>query len=469
MGPYKVYMRLGKRARRLRPVKEISVGLHSTDIDLGPEEKALTFSTADEALKIMQKAYTTGPGRSYTIKDSKGRVYYHVGVDGAVKVGKAYRDATGDMSHSPKIGSRSNPRNGFSVLVVAPEASPLIWGAWKADLAKQGVQVREVRRGVDGDEFKAVYLFTFDKSWTIPKLKRWLKSKRYKAIAIGEKPSDLLDEGGVMRTRKNQRGKGKASKKWTVWAEYGGRRYVYSHVPGQPKVGSYSRDFYAASNTAVPYDSRLEAERAALMLLSTGQVASGADMLVKSPSGTFFYAVERAGRKGNVGKSPIIGSGDKAMIEHMVAKYVKAHHTPEEAIIILRGKMKAGAWDALTPAQKRAVTAHIQKTQKANTRLYQSVMGGGWGYTGQRKNPEGAAVEVLKRSRDREAEGKARAKAAEADIRAKMDPDRFQPTWALKNMIKALEIGPWQNTVADWQRYYEAKYILRLRRSRRRR
>lgn len=83
-----------------------------------------------------------------------------------------------------------------------------------------------------------------------------------------------------------------------------------------------------------------------------------------------------------------------------------------------------------------------------------------------RLNP-GAADDVWKRSQDREAEGKRRAHEAEADIRAKMIPvDRYQPSWAIRNMIRALEIHSWQNTVQDWQRYYEAKYILRLRRSR---
>jgi len=74
-----------------------------------------------------------------------------------------------------------------------------------------------------------------------------------------------------------------------------------------------------------------------------------------------------------------------------------------------------------------------------------------------------AAVEA------RRQEGKRRAATTEAAIRSKMDPDRYQPTWAMRNMIKALEIAPYLNTVDDWQRYYEARYIQRLRRARRRR
>lgn len=61
----------------------------------------------------------------------------------------------------------------------------------------------------------------------------------------------------------------------------------------------------------------------------------------------------------------------------------------------------------------------------------------------------------------REAEGKARAKANEAELREK--EYRCQPSWALRNMVKALKIMEWENTVDDWQRYYEAKYILRIR------
>ena len=40
---------------------------------------------------------------------------------------------------------------------------------------------------------------------------------------------------------------------------------------------------------------------------------------------------------------------------------------------------------------------------------------------------------------------------------------RMQATPMYRNMIKALEIHPWQNTTEDWQRYFEAKFILKLR------
>lgn len=41
--------------------------------------------------------------------------------------------------------------------------------------------------------------------------------------------------------------------------------------------------------------------------------------------------------------------------------------------------------------------------------------------------------------------------------------DRFQPSWALKNMIKALSIHSWLNTQEEWQRYFESKIILKVR------
>jgi hypothetical protein len=37
--------------------------------------------------------------------------------------------------------------------------------------------------------------------------------------------------------------------------------------------------------------------------------------------------------------------------------------------------------------------------------------------------------------------------------------DRYQASWAMNNMIRALEMHPWLNTVDDWQRYFEAKII----------
>ena len=38
-----------------------------------------------------------------------------------------------------------------------------------------------------------------------------------------------------------------------------------------------------------------------------------------------------------------------------------------------------------------------------------------------------------------------------------------QPTWALKNMVKALQMLPWRNTVEDEQRLIAAKIVLKER------
>jgi hypothetical protein len=38
-----------------------------------------------------------------------------------------------------------------------------------------------------------------------------------------------------------------------------------------------------------------------------------------------------------------------------------------------------------------------------------------------------------------------------------------QPTWALKNMVKALNMLPWRNTVEDEQRLIAAKIVLKDR------
>ncbi len=38
-----------------------------------------------------------------------------------------------------------------------------------------------------------------------------------------------------------------------------------------------------------------------------------------------------------------------------------------------------------------------------------------------------------------------------------------QPTWALKNMVKALKMLPWRNTAEDELRLQAAKVVLRER------
>jgi hypothetical protein len=48
-----------------------------------------------------------------------------------------------------------------------------------------------------------------------------------------------------------------------------------------------------------------------------------------------------------------------------------------------------------------------------------------------------------------------------------LERDRFQASHFLRNMVKALEIHSWQNTLGEWQRYYAAKIILYVRRYRR--
>ena len=38
-----------------------------------------------------------------------------------------------------------------------------------------------------------------------------------------------------------------------------------------------------------------------------------------------------------------------------------------------------------------------------------------------------------------------------------------QPTWALKNMVKALKMLPWRNTAEDLERLTAAKIVLKDR------
>jgi hypothetical protein len=64
---------------------------------------------------------------------------------------------------------------------------------------------------------------------------------------------------------------------------------------------------------------------------------------------------------------------------------------------------------------------------------------------------------------------KAKGKAAAEKNRAHLERtvkthDRFQASWALKNMIRALNMMTWKNTVDDWQRLFEAEIIMKARR-----
>lgn len=41
--------------------------------------------------------------------------------------------------------------------------------------------------------------------------------------------------------------------------------------------------------------------------------------------------------------------------------------------------------------------------------------------------------------------------------------DRFQASWAMRNMVKALNLHVWRNTLEDWQRLFETQIILAAR------
>lgn len=68
-------------------------------------------------------------------------------------------------------------------------------------------------------------------------------------------------------------------------------------------------------------------------------------------------------------------------------------------------------------------------------------------------------------SEEKKEKGKDRAEARKAYL--EKNEYRMQATPYLKNMIKALEIHPWLNTIDDWQRYHEAKMIIKIRSSKR--
>lgn len=54
-------------------------------------------------------------------------------------------------------------------------------------------------------------------------------------------------------------------------------------------------------------------------------------------------------------------------------------------------------------------------------------------------------------------------KSAPLLLRQIQSRDRYQASWALRNMVKALALHSWNNTAEDWKRYYEAQIILKIR------
>ncbi len=90
------------------------------------------------------------------------------------------------------------------------------------------------------------------------------------------------------------------------------------------------------------------------------------------------------------------------------------------------------------------------------------------------KNPEevhgfgDAAKGIWARTDAKKAEGKRLAEANRAHIEKMVASGRYGASVPTLNMIKALKMHSWQNTVADWQRLFEAEMIVKLARAKKR-
>lgn len=78
--------------------------------------------------------------------------------------------------------------------------------------------------------------------------------------------------------------------------------------------------------------------------------------------------------------------------------------------------------------------------------------------------------DIFERTEERRRKGKRYAELNRSRLEHEVKTrDRFQQGVFMRNMIKALEIHPWLNSVEDWQRYYEAKIVQAARRKPRKR
>jgi hypothetical protein len=94
-------------------------------------------------------------------------------------------------------------------------------------------------------------------------------------------------------------------------------------------------------------------------------------------------------------------------------------------------------------------------TKIAKTPFYEKV----------KNNPEET---IFERTEKRKAQGKALANSPERKKWIEANLHRMQSGTFARNMIKALELHSYQNTVEDWQRYFETKYAqsLKIKRTR---
>jgi hypothetical protein len=261
--------------------------------------------------------------------------------------------------------------------------------------------------------------------------------------------------------------------------------------------------FYTASNTAITYDLKSEAVLGVKKLLEQYNLPKGWKVFLRSPQGSYYPMAEytssgvqkmytqRFGPYSTAKKNPrfirtgeyFIVKKDNEKVLHRAGRgeYVLGKYPTAKAVKYknLRDAKKfldnyTDGW-RIFEVRERSDLAHDNQpkdTSKPQRRIVRSIK-----FTtkknpcgSRKKNPETSpsADAIANRTARRRAEGKAAADARKDYLKRMMTPvDRFQPSWAYRNMIKALEIATWMNSVEDWQRYYEAKYIMSLRRARR--
>jgi len=72
----------------------------------------------------------------------------------------------------------------------------------------------------------------------------------------------------------------------------------------------------------------------------------------------------------------------KAHGHPMIARIVGNIHVgtpPDEAVAIVRGKLVKGAWEALSPADRRAFECEVKRVHAENLKVYRDVMTGRFG------------------------------------------------------------------------------------------
>ena len=265
---------------------------------------------------------------------------------------------------------------------------------------------------------------------------------------------------------------GRAGQDWTIWIMEG---------DGTMRVLSWNPDkthfvFYTASNSALKFATRQEAAKFIKeTLIPQYNLPAIWKLYVRKGRSQSYHPVKRdrsligvsskvtSREKSARRLNPITRDGNYSIISSVTFKDNTTGQKVYGKIYSYESKDKL--WDVIVLDDGR-VDYRVNERESKKEKMHSTIINHFHLYN-LRENPEGIPGEEVEsihtRTEKRKAEGKRQSDSSANIAYLEKNAYRMQASIYLRNMIKALEIASYQNTVEEWKRYFDAKKLLRMK------